>query len=91
IQKSAPFDKLLDVVRETLESSYKGNLSDREIEIIYWVKEGKSNQEIGEILNITESTVKAHLKHLYKKLKASNRAQAIHAAISLGVIQTDKR
>ena len=91
IQKTAPFDNVLDVVREAIERSRKGNLSDREIEIINWVKDGKSNHEIGIALNITESTVKAHLKHLYHKLNVVNRAQAIHAAISLGIIQADKR
>ena len=91
MQKTAPFEKLLDVVMDAIESSYKGNLSAREIEILYWVKDGKSNQEIGDVLNIAESTVKAHLKHLYKKLKVANRVQALHAAISLGIIQPDKR
>lgn len=91
IQKSVPFDKLLCVAKETIEASYKGSLSDREIEILYWVKEGKSNQEIGDILKISESTVKSHLKNLYKKLDVCNRAQAIHAAISVGAIKPDKR
>jgi DNA-binding NarL/FixJ family response regulator len=91
IQKTAPYDDLVALVKKAIDNSYKGVLSPREIEILCWVKEGKNNQEIGELLNISESTVKAHLKHSYKKLNVTNRAQAMHAAISQGIIQPDKR
>ncbi len=90
IQKTAPYDILVELITKAIENSCKGVLSPREIEILRWVKEGKNNQEIGELLNISESTVKAHLKHSYKKLNVSNRAQAMNAAISLGIIQPDK-
>jgi DNA-binding NarL/FixJ family response regulator len=90
IQKTAPFDDLVDMAKKILVSSRKGSLSPREIQILFWVKEGKSNHEIGKILNIAESTVKVHLKNSYHKLDVTNRAQAIHAAISQGIIQPDK-
>jgi DNA-binding NarL/FixJ family response regulator len=91
IQKTAPYSELVDLVKKALEGSCKDSLSPRETQILFWVKEGKSNQEIGTILNITEATVKAHLKHSYRKLDVTNRAQAIHAAISHGIIQPDRR
>ena len=90
-QKTAPYDELVALIKKAIDNSCKGVLSPREIEILRWVKEGKNNQEIGELLNISESTVKAHLKHSYKKLNVSNRAQAMHAAISQGIIQPSKR
>lgn len=51
-------------------------LSERESEIMRWVKMGKTNQEIGMILNISAFTVKNHLQRIFKKLDVLNRAQA---------------
>ena len=42
-----------------------------------WVRMGKTNQEIGMILNISAFTVKNHLQRIFKKLDAMNRAQAV--------------
>jgi transcriptional regulator EpsA len=53
------------------------SLTDRELEVIEWVKAGKTNQEIATILNISQNTVKSHLKRIYKKLNVSKRAQAV--------------
>jgi DNA-binding CsgD family transcriptional regulator len=52
-------------------------LSQREIEILQWVTLGKTNPEIGSILEISAFTVKNHLQRLFKKLEVSNRAQAV--------------
>jgi transcriptional regulator EpsA len=51
-------------------------LSERESEIMLWVKMGKTNPEIGMILNISAFTVKNHLQRIFKKLDVLNRAQA---------------
>lgn len=52
-------------------------LSTRELEIIHWVKSGKTNHEIGMILQISQNTVKSHLKRIFHKLNVSKRAQAV--------------
>lgn len=52
-------------------------VSAREAEILYWVREGKSNDEIGQLLGISGLTVKNHLQRLYRLLGVSNRAHAI--------------
>ena len=52
-------------------------LSKREIEIMKWVRSGKTNQEIGMILNISAFTVKNHLQRIFRKLNVTNRAQAV--------------
>jgi DNA-binding CsgD family transcriptional regulator len=49
----------------------------RELEIMDWVRKGKTNQEIGMILNISVFTVKNHLQRVFKKLDVLNRAQAV--------------
>lgn len=52
-------------------------LSTREVEIMFWVALGKTNPEIGCILNISEFTVKNHMQRVFKKLNVTNRAQAV--------------
>jgi len=53
------------------------DLSEREVQILDWVAMGKTNPEIGSILEISEFTVKNHLKRIFKKLDVYNRAQAV--------------
>ena len=53
------------------------DLSEREVQIVDWVAMGKTNPEIGSILEISEFTVKNHLKRIFKKLDVYNRAQAV--------------
>jgi transcriptional regulator EpsA len=52
-------------------------LSEREDEVMHWVRLGKTNSEIATILNLSTFTVKNHMRRIYKKLNAMNRAQAV--------------
>lgn len=52
-------------------------LSAREHDIMEWVRAGKTNQEIGMILDISAFTVKNHIQRIFKKLNVVNRAQAV--------------
>ena len=52
-------------------------LSPREVEIMDWVKRGKTNAEIATILSISSFTVKNHLQNIFKKLDVYNRIQAV--------------
>jgi transcriptional regulator EpsA len=54
-----------------------GELSERERQIMVWVAMGKTNPEIGCILQISEFTVKNHMKSIFSKLDVTNRAQAV--------------
>lgn len=55
----------------------KAGLTPREIEILEWVRNGKTNIEIGMILDISAFTVKNHLQRIFKKINVTNRAQAV--------------
>lgn len=61
-----------------LESSRRvlGELSDRELEVLRLVADGKSNSQISEELFITVNTVRFHLANIYQKLSVSNRTEA---------------
>ncbi len=61
-------------------------LSKRELEVLNWAKEGKSNWDISLILSIAERTVKFHFSNVFKKLDVINRSQAIARAIHYGLI-----
>ena len=52
-------------------------LSDRESEIMGWVCSGKTNEEIGIILDISAFTVKNHMQRIFRKLQVVNRSQAV--------------
>jgi DNA-binding CsgD family transcriptional regulator len=52
-------------------------LSDREKQVLKLIADGLTNKEISRSLMISESTVENHIHHVYKKLKISNRAQAV--------------
>ena len=65
------------IQNDELENEIIGTLSHREAEIMEWVKSGKTNQDIGMILNISAFTVKNHMQRIFKKLDVLNRAQAV--------------
>jgi transcriptional regulator EpsA len=52
-------------------------LTPRERQILHWVREGMSNQQIGQVLDISALTVKNHVQKILRKLGAANRAQAV--------------
>jgi len=61
-------------------------LTDRERTILRLLAGGYSNKEIGELLNITDGTVKNHISNLLAKLGVRDRTRAVLRAIDLGVI-----
>jgi len=64
-------------------------LTQREIELLPFLAEGLSNNQIAEKLFISPVTVKTHLQNIYRKLDAGGRIQAISKARELGLIKDD--
>jgi two-component system NarL family response regulator len=67
------------------EESSKGELSDREKEVLELVRRGDPNKEIALALYITENTVKYHLRNIMDKLHLRNRAAAAAYAARKGI------
>jgi LuxR family transcriptional regulator, quorum-sensing system regulator CviR len=65
--------------------SQPNDLTDRQVEILHWVAQGKANGEIAQILELSEHTVKNHLKQVLQKLGATNRVQAAKVFVNLNV------
>lgn len=63
------------------------HLTEREREVLYWLTQGASNQQISQHLYVTVATVKAHLTSIFEKLKVTSRTQAIVAAVKLGLLR----
>ncbi len=59
-------------------------LSVREREILGYLIEGQTNKEIARRLDLQEITIKIHLRNVYRKIGAVNRAQAVRIALSSG-------
>lgn len=60
-------------------------LSPREQEVINLIAKGKSNLEIGNVLNIAEGTVKYHVNNILSKLQVHDRTQAVITAVKRGI------
>jgi LuxR family maltose regulon positive regulatory protein len=54
-------------------------LTERELEILSQLADGKINKEIANKLNISVGTVKQHLFHIYTKIEVNNRVEAANA------------
>ncbi|MBI5035252.1 MAG: response regulator transcription factor [Chloroflexi bacterium] len=65
----------------------KEDLTDREKEVLQLVAEGSTNRFIAGKLNVTENTVKFHLKNILEKLHLHNRAQAAAYAMQSGLLK----
>jgi transcriptional regulator EpsA len=61
-------------------------VTEREKQILMWVREGKSNHQIAEVLGISPLTVKNHIQKILRKMGCSNRAQAVAEAIAMGLV-----
>lgn len=62
------------------------DLSDRERECLQWLATGKTRWEVGQILHISENTVRFHVKNAFRKLDTSNRTLAILKALRYKLI-----
>lgn len=77
---------LHETYRDLKIKSARAALSTREHDILSWGAEGKTDPEIGIILNITVNTVRFHWKNIFRKLAANGRAYAISKALRQQII-----
>jgi len=61
-------------------------LSEREMDVIRLVAEGKANKQIGVEMHMSEATVKGHLKSIFLKLHVADRTHAVTVAVRRGII-----
>ena len=98
--KDAPAEEILAAIRKVYggkshiptevgaklaERMQSEDLSPREVEVIQLMAQGKSNREIGDVLKITEGTVKYHVNNILSKLQVHDRTQAVITALKRGI------
>ena len=64
-------------------------LTERELEVLELVAQGYTNKAIGVQLGISDRTVQGHLSHIFDKLQASSRTEAVMRAVSRGWLSPD--
>ena len=77
--------------QDEVQAANKEDLTDREKEVLRLVAEGSTNRDIATRLNVTENTVKYHLKNILEKLHLRNRAQAVAYAMQTGLLKKNPR
>lgn len=81
------------ITRKLMSNLFKGTetkivepLTDRELDVLRLAAKGYTNKSIGVQLNISDRTVQGHLAHIFAKLQANSRTEAVMRAVSLGLI-----
>jgi DNA-binding CsgD family transcriptional regulator len=63
-------------------------LSERELDVVYWIAMGKSNSVIAEILGISAETVDSYVRRAFRKLGVSDRTSAVLHSVLAGHLYT---
>lgn len=77
------------VAQRLAERNPESNLTEREMEVLQLMSKGLSKREIGEVIGISENTVKNHVKSILHKLEVNDRTEAITAAIERGILHIE--
>ena len=62
------------------------SLTPRELEVLEFLAQGRSNREIGQRLAVAEGTVKVHVNNILAKLRAASRTEAVTMAVRRGLV-----
>jgi DNA-binding NarL/FixJ family response regulator len=76
-----------EVASEIAHHAADHSLTQREIEVLKLVAKGCSNKLVGDRLDITEDTVKGHVRNILEKLKANDRTHAVTIALHRGYFE----
>lgn len=75
-------------VAERMQPHHEQNilLTPREHEVLEWMSTPNTYKQIGQHLNVSEETIRSHAKNILEKMKQPNRAQAVLAAVKMGLL-----
>jgi DNA-binding NarL/FixJ family response regulator len=74
----------LRTIRKPVTSPRDLRLTDRQVEVLALMMQGKSNKAIGRVLDLAEPTVRNHVTAVLKALNVTNRTEAVVAVVELG-------
>lgn len=73
------------VMEQELNAAIKSQFSQREIEVLYGLSAGQTNQQIADTLMVSVNTVKKHVQSIFTKLNVNNRTAAVSQAFNVGL------
>ena len=76
-----------EIAVEMAEHHSDDALTKREIEVLREVAAGNANKIVAQLLNVSEETIKAHMKSILSKLGANDRTHAVTIALKRGIIE----
>jgi DNA-binding CsgD family transcriptional regulator len=82
-------------MKEHIKKSVRGGMEDfhpfspREVEVLHWLKSGKTSWDMSVIMKISERTVNYHVNNIMHKLNVMNRSQAVSEAARLGLTDSE--
>ncbi len=82
-------NKMLTQISKVKDTPLVEELTEREMEVLALVARGYINKAIGVQLGISDRTVQGHLAHIFSKLQASSRTEAVMRAVSLNWLPSD--
>jgi DNA-binding NarL/FixJ family response regulator len=82
-------NKMMTQISKVKDTPLIEELTKREMEVLALVGRGYINKAIGVQLGISDRTVQGHLAHIFSKLQASSRTEAVMRAVSLGWLPPD--
>ena len=82
--------KVLNHMQTQIKPAPSISLTPRELEVLEWMASSKTYRQIGETLSVSEETIRSHAKNILEKLGQPNRAQAVLAAIRIGLIELNE-
>ena len=103
ILKGTPLEQLLAAIRKIHDGGefippeiaarftrcVQSDLSDRELQVLTQIAQGRSNKEIASILHIVEGTVKVHVTNIFNKLQVEDRTQAVILAVRQHLVRVE--
>ncbi|MDK6234110.1 response regulator [Aerococcus sanguinicola] len=90
VMTQAVSEKMQEDKHKAQERHLHDDLTRRELEVLALIAEGRSNQEIADLLFITLKTVKTHVSNILSKLEVSDRTQATIYAFKHGLVKEEK-
>lgn len=97
LPKSIDWERLVSAIRlaadggeflsDDFDEAKPGPLSAREMDILRYVAQGKTHEEIGIIHDISAETVRTHMKSILRKLDSTNAPAAVSRAYELGILR----
>lgn len=81
--------RLLAAFSRSAHRQTPNSLTDREVELLRLLVDGRSNKDIAQTLALSENTVKYHIKNILQKLDVHNRTEAAAHAVRIGLVKPE--